>query len=119
MSSLEGRQSGGGFSYVERCSLVLQTVDSLQIASQCPGHLLTPAEAPGTRRFKIYEHDVGFFKGHAFKNKIYGGSHYHREKEAFKVRLIFTDVQKKEKSQSFKGLFYYLNKENGICNNQA
>lgn len=41
-----------------------------------------------------------------------------REKEAFKVRLIFRDIQKKEKSQSFKGLFYYLNKENGICNNQ-
>lgn len=42
-----------------------------------------------------------------------------REKEAFKVRLIFTDIQKKEKSQSFKGLFYYFNKENGICINQA
>lgn len=41
------------------------------------------------------------------------------EKEAFKVRLIFTDIQKKEKSRSFKGLFYYLNEENGICNNQT
>lgn len=42
-----------------------------------------------------------------------------REKEAFKVRFIFTDIEKKEKSPSFEGLFYYLNKENGICNNQA
>lgn len=82
-----GRQAKRrGFSYAERCSLVLQTVDSLQIAAQCPGHLLTPAEASGTRRFKIYKHDVGFFfffKGHAFKNKIYGGSHYHKGKGGF------------------------------------
>lgn len=55
----------------------------LQIASQCPGHLLTPAEASGARRFKIYKCDVGFFKGHASKNKIYGGSHYHKGKGGF------------------------------------
>lgn len=80
MSSLE---AGKGFLLHRLLQPGPANIDSLQIASQCPRYLLTPAEASGTHRFKFYNHDVGFFKGHAFKNKIYGGFHYHKGKGGF------------------------------------
>lgn len=90
MRSMEDRQSGGG---VETCSSsaeiqpVLQTAGCLQITSECPRHLLTPAEATGTNRFKSINTTwlfcFFFLKGHAFKSKIHGGSYYHKGKESF------------------------------------
>lgn len=127
MRSMEDRQSGGG---VETCSScaeiqpVLQTAGCLQITFECPTHLLTPAEATGTNRFKSINTTWLFFFFFPLKDMPLKARYMEvlittREKKAFKVRLIFTDIQKKEKSRSFKGLFYCLNKENGICNNQT